>query len=850
MLRRLLRVARQRRAGRRARVRRRRVRTTSPPRTLALACALSRRAAACASSTALPKNVGVAGLRRADAAPDERARPREGPVPRRGRVAPARRRARREHRAVPRATRRRRDGGVHRRDRGGGAASRQRPAVRERRDAERRARHRDRRGRRDDARRPPPGWREARVHRGVDVPDRSRRGARRRRDRRRRATRAATPIELAHTTDDIVWIDVVPTPRGAIALWVEQPHGGGANLLAAALGSDGAMRGVPARVARGVTGWQVVPTADGVGLALVTRAGAGRQERERSRLATARRRCPRNRRRRWSSPPGSSIAGDVDAVRVGDQILLAWTDASQPDPQPMLASIDAAAHVHGPKRAIEGGFGGPLVGLAAGPAGAVVAWEEPFRRGRASKRITLARVDPAGAGRGRDDGAPARPPGARRPRRSPGWPTASPSSRRRACAPRTPLATTARGPDVRPPRREARRHAGRAAPPRRAARARERRVGARVRPARKSAASSSPWLRREDRRQRVAAVNLPRAHDRLPRRRSRSRLPAAPLSSSALDTIASGRAVRRPRVRARSATGRSSPCSRRRTTRPRSATTTARSPCTPSTAAARPPRRRASRSARSPSAASRSRRPIARTTAPRWRGSRATRGIRRSTSRASTATASSSTTSSSRTRRGTPATSPSRWAGDKWIVAWVDTRDGNGEVYATTLDRDGRNVGHGQRITNAPGDASDVRSCSPGRRRRAGRAGSRGPIRARARSDGFADIYVAQLRPRDASRAGDEVRVLATAAHSRSPALGARGKDVAVGWIEEAPMGADATRTRAYGAMLAWLGPGGDPASSPVASPWPATASRPRLRSMAQERTARSTRCSRAPPPT
>ena len=89
------------------------------------------------------------------------------------------------------------------------------------------------------------------------------------------------------------------------------------------------------------------------------------------------------------------MAGDVDAVRAGAQIIFAWTDASQPDPQPMLASLDPANHLHGPKRAIERGFGGTLVGLAAGPAGAVVAWEEPFRRGRTSKRITLARVDPA-----------------------------------------------------------------------------------------------------------------------------------------------------------------------------------------------------------------------------------------------------------------------------------------------------------------------------------------------------------------------------------------------------------------------------------------------------------------------
>ena len=151
------------------------------------------------------------------------------------------------------------------------------------------------------------------------------------------------------------------------------------------------------------------------------------------------------------------------------------------------------------------------------------------------------------------------------------------------------------------------------------------------------------------------------------------------------------------------------------------------------------------------------------------------------------------------------------WAGEQWVVAWVDTRDGNGEVYAATLDRDGRNVGRGQRITNAPGDASDTALLVTGSGVWLAWADPR-----ESPQDGFADIYAAQLRPRDASRVGEDARVLATAAHSRSPALGARGNDVAVGWIEEAPSGADPKSSRAYGAMFAWLAPNGHVASDPA----------------------------------
>jgi hypothetical protein len=150
------------------------------------------------------------------------------------------------------------------------------------------------------------------------------------------------------------------------------------------------------------------------------------------------------------------------------------------------------------------------------------------------------------------------------------------------------------------------------------------------------------------------------------------------------------------------------------------------------------------------------------------------------------------------------------WAGDHWLVGWVDGRNGDGEVYATTLDREGRHVGNGARITTAPGDASDVALIASPTGAWIAWADPR-----ESPNDGFSDIYVAPLNVATAARAGDEVRVLATAAHSRSPTLATRGKDVALAWIEEAPMGAEASRARSYGAMFAWLGPNGRPLAEP-----------------------------------
>jgi hypothetical protein len=144
------------------------------------------------------------------------------------------------------------------------------------------------------------------------------------------------------------------------------------------------------------------------------------------------------------------------------------------------------------------------------------------------------------------------------------------------------------------------------------------------------------------------------------------------------------------------------------------------------------------------------------------------------------------------------------WAGDGWIVAWVDGRDGNGEVYAAKVDVDLRRVAPEVRLTNAPGDAADVALTV-----RAGIAWVAWSDPRESPREGIGDIYATTLRARDAKPGGDAIRVLATAAHSRSPAIAAvadeshgtdsgqgegqaqgsgRGRAL-VAWIEDSPAG-------------------------------------------------------------
>ena len=82
-------------------------------------------------------------------------------------------------------------------------------------------------------------------------------------------------VELARTSDDVVWVDIVASDVGSVVVWAEETRGGDANVLAASLDVDGKVRGVPARIARGVAGWHALQLPNGVGVStIVTPKGA------------------------------------------------------------------------------------------------------------------------------------------------------------------------------------------------------------------------------------------------------------------------------------------------------------------------------------------------------------------------------------------------------------------------------------------------------------------------------------------------------------------------------------------------------------------------------------------------
>lgn len=118
--------------------------------------------------------------------------------------------------------------------------------------------------------------------------------------------------------------------------------------------------------------------------------------------------------------------------------------------------------------------------------------------------------------------------------------------------------------------------------------------------------------------------------------------------------------------------------------------------------------------------------------------------------------------------------------GDGWLTAWVDTRDGNAEVYAAKVDRSLAKVVPDKRLTDAPGDAADVQIAVRGKDALLVWSDARAKP-----EEGNGDIYVARLDAATLKKAGPETRLFASSSHSRSPQVLVTAKGYLVTWIEE-----------------------------------------------------------------
>ena len=590
------------------------------------------------------------------------------------------------------------------------------------------------------------------------------------------------PLDVQRTSDHLRWADAVPGPHGSTVVWAEETPAGDANVLAAPVDADGRPHGMPVRVVNAVTGWAAVPAGDGVGLALVT--SSPRDHRAAGSLAWVR----LDAEGRPASAPVAigtkpTVNGDVDVVATSGGWLLAWNDATGEDAQVTLATVDAAGKVRGPHRAMDAVGGTRLVGLASGPAGIALAWEEPRGRARDMRTLHVAGVVTEGE------------------------PTAQPVSAFDVAAKVAPeITATAHGFAV-----MAAAHACTAGA---AGDACEGplmptflRLDGRLGPE-----QAEPLLVGPSRTGATLGWGLRCEGDRCVALAATDEQPTpiytvdlSPRQSPFAMPVASPPPREAPRVTGVATLASGAPYSDLAATRVGEGTLVATL-----TASVDAPARK-----------------------KKQRESGATVAVREFDDRGQALGATFVLTTRAlsvggvsvaaggkpddgavvawvarddgdpqvhlthvdrrgkrtnevqlTTARGDASDVAVAWGGDGWIVAWVDARDGNGEVYATKVDRDLNRTAREERITNAPGDAGDVALAVKGDTAWLAWSDPRESLR-----DSSADVYATTLRVRDARKVGEETRVLATAAHSRSPQIVPAGDGAVVAWIEDAPQG-------------------------------------------------------------
>ncbi|WP_394844066.1 hypothetical protein LZC95_44310 [Pendulispora brunnea] len=634
-------------------------------------------------------------------------------------------------------------------------------------------------------------------------------------------------IEVTRTTDNVVWVEVVPTARGAICVWAEETRDSSANIFGVPLDSDGRPRGVPTPLAKGVIGWQAVATTMGAGLALVSREAGQKPSLLWTKLDGD--------ARAVGAPEviaaRSFVGSDVDVVPVGDAWVFAWTDRSGFDPQIMTVSLDERASskekVRTPMPAVTAIGGAKLVGLVSLGDAAALAWDESGRTGR-SGRLHVAKMDAAGK-LAQDAAVTLELEGNAVPVLAPAGRGVGLLVNARAC----PLKSSADACAAVSPGPTFLRLDEKFAPVQvETMRLREQRDAALAwgldcggKEARECLALAAVPL--QDGAPGVSQVHA--AH--VAARTSLYKAPLVPpLPPDAprpvsLTTVAAREAFT-DLAAARAGDGTllalvSSPPAMDKRDGGRKPAGSKQPPAPPTTIATGDTIRLYDLDAKG---ATRDKPALLTNRAlsvggvaiasdgndgaavawvardggdPQVHLARVDRHGKKLREQQVT------------NDRGDASDVAVGWVKNGWIVAWVDGKDGNGEVYAARVSPELR-VSPPERVTRAPGDASDLSMLVQGDRVWLAFSDPRD-----SPHDGFADVYVATLRASDAKRTS-EVRVLATAAHSRSPVLAPAGDGVAVGWIEEAPMGTEPNNSAAYGAMVAWLDASGQPVREPV----------------------------------
>lgn len=153
-----------------------------------------------------------------------------------------------------------------------------------------------------------------------------------------------------------------------------------------------------------------------------------------------------------------------------------------------------------------------------------------------------------------------------------------------------------------------------------------------------------------------------------------------------------------------------------------------------------------------------------------------------------------------------------------WMVAWVDERDKDPELYASRVDERLNRIGIEHRLTKAPGPATEATLASAQDSVLVAWADARKPDR-----PGEADIYLARVATRDATPMGSERLLLETRGHSFAPVLRALGDGFLLAWLERGSPEVEGSAGLVFQALDATGASRGEPERVPLGDDEPAS---------------------------
>jgi hypothetical protein len=172
------------------------------------------------------------------------------------------------------------------------------------------------------------------------------------------------PVLLGVSSEALLWIDIVPTQNGPLVVWASS-RGDRADVRAAALGREGALRAAAHDVASDLRAWQVAPTSTGAALAMVrAKSSSGNGPVSLSFLDDT----GAVKDQVVSVTQTDTAELDLDVSMVGKNCVVAWTDKLKGDARLYSAAVSTSGQVVTPAHPVTPPLGDQsLVKLVATP---------------------------------------------------------------------------------------------------------------------------------------------------------------------------------------------------------------------------------------------------------------------------------------------------------------------------------------------------------------------------------------------------------------------------------------------------------------------------------------------------